>query len=436
MKHNAVGKARRMNVAQTAVRLREQMQSFLRNVPLCKTARRFALEALYGIQTRHSLKLSEIGRSLNEPIPLIKTEDRLSRQASRPGLDQAVRDFVIEQGASRIGERTLLILDPSDLSKPYAEKMEYLARVRDGSKKELANGYWLCQVVGVDCGGHEIVPLVNDLWSQKAPGFRSENSEILSCVSAVARGTKRKGVWVVDRGGDRRRLYVAFLRMGLQFMVRLVGNRDLLCKGQKRLAEQIAADCALPYAETIHRQNADGTEQAMTLEYGFEEVRLPGRSEPLWLLVLKGFGEKPLMILTTVALRKNRKVLWWVVQAYLTRWRIEDTLRFAKQAYGLEDVRVLGYQSLKNMMAMALLAMFFAMVYLAQKTKLAVLCSHAFKAAKRLYGIPDFRYYAIADGIKAILFGRQNAPPFDFSRRQPSDSAQPDMLERINMTPT
>ena len=48
------------------------------------------------------------------------------------------------------------------------------------------------------------------------------------------------------------------------------------------------------------------------------------------------------MILTTVPLRKNRKVLWWAVQAYLTRWRIEDTLRFAKQSYRLEDVRVLG----------------------------------------------------------------------------------------------
>jgi hypothetical protein len=94
-----------MNVSQVALRLREQMQGFLRNLPVSKTARRFALEALYGIQTRQSLKLSEIGRSLNESIPLIKTEDRLSRQAGRAGLDEAVRDFVIEQGASRIGAR-------------------------------------------------------------------------------------------------------------------------------------------------------------------------------------------------------------------------------------------------------------------------------------------------------------------------------------------
>jgi len=427
-----------MNVSQVALRLREQMQGFLRNLPVSKTARRFALEALYGIQTRQSLKLSEIGRSLNESIPLIKTEDRLSRQAARAGLDKTVRNFVMGEGAARIGERTLLVLDPSDITKPYAEKMEYLARVRDGSTGKIVNGYWLCQIVGVECGGQEIVPLANHLWSQEAPEFRSENAEILSCVNAVARRVGReRGIWVMDRGGDRIRLYRAFLRLRVPFIVRLVGNRDLLWNGHKVLAEELAAACPLPYAETIWRENGDGTEKPIHLEFGYREVRLPGfEQRRLWMLVVKGFGEKPLMILTTLPLRKNRKVLWWVLEAYLTRWRIEETLRFAKQSYDLEDVRVLGYQSLKNMMAMALLAMFFSMVYLGQQTKLAILCHHALTAARRLFGIPDFRYYAIADGIRAILIGRITAPPFDFSRREPLDSAQLDMLEMMGLPGT
>ena len=404
------------------------MCSFLGNLPLCKTARRFAQEALYGIQQSQSLLLSRIARSLGEKIALIKTENRLARQAAREGLDEAVGKFVINQGASRIGPRTLLVIDPSDITKPYAEKMEYLARVRDGSAKEITNGYWLCQVVGVDCGGHEIVPLVNRLWSQKAPDFRSENAQILSCVSAVVRRVgPDKGIWVMDRGGDRMNLFRAFLRLQLNFIVRLIGNRDLIYNGRKCLAEVIAADCPLPYAETIWREKADGTEKAIKLEFGYREVRLPGFERPLWLLVVKGFGEKPLLILTTVALRKNRDVLWWVLEAYLTRWRIEETLRFAKQSYDLEDVRVLGYQSLKNMMAMTLLAMYFSMVYLGQQTKLAILCHHALKAAKRLFGIPDFRYYAIADGIRAILASRQR-PAFDFASAAAED-AEPDMLD-------
>ena len=78
------------------------------------------------------------------------------------------------------------------------------------------------------------------------------------------------------RGGDRRRLYDAFLRWQLDFIVRLVGNRDLVCGGRTRLAHEIAAHCPLPYAEAIARQNADGSETRLTIEFGFREVRLPG----------------------------------------------------------------------------------------------------------------------------------------------------------------
>ena len=47
------------------------------------------------------------------------------------------------------------------------------------------------------------------------------------------------------------------------------------------------------------------------------------------------------------------------------------------------------------------------MVYLGIKTKLRVLARHVLKAARRLFGIPDFRFYALADGIRELLFSHQ-----------------------------
>lgn len=399
-----------MNVSQIAYRLREQMCSFLGNLRLSKVVRRFVLEALYGILTRQSVMLTEIARSLNETIALIKTENRLSRQAAQKGLAEKLTRFVIGEGARRVKEETLLIIDPSDIAKPYAQKMQYLARVRDGSTGELANGYWLCQVVAVECGGHDLVPLVNHLWSQNAPEFLSENAEVLACIDKVSETTEGRGIWVYDRGGDRINLLEPLLQRQLQFIIRLVGNRNLVFNRREMLAEQIARDCPLPYAETIRRENLDGTETIRTIEFGFRRVKLPGHREPLSLVVIRGFGEEPLMLLTTLDVRRNRKVLWWVVEAFLTRWRIEETLRYCKQSYDVENIRVLGYESLKNLMALVLLAMYFTMVFLGQGVKLAVLCHHALRAAKRLFGIPDFRYYAIADGIREILFGRLTRP--------------------------
>jgi hypothetical protein len=360
---------------------------------------------VYGIQALQSVRLSEVGRSLNESIPLAKTETRLSRNLARPELRAAIGDALVSEGSCRVGGDTLLVLDLSDITKPYARSMEHLARVHDGSAGGLGMGCWLCQVIGVECGGNEITPLYGELYSQEAGDFVSENNEILKAVHKVSEGVGKRGVWVVDRGGDRGALYDEFfpIENGLRFIIRQKGNRHLLCGSRKLSTLEIAQGCPLPYATTVVREER-GREKVCTVEYGFRQVRLPKHPDvPLWLVVVKGFGREPMMLLTNVPMRKKRDLLWRAVSAYITRWRVEETIRFMKQSYGLEDVRVLTYGRLRNMVALTTAAMFFATVVLGTKMKLAVLASHVLKAAKRIFGIPDFRYYAIADGIKALL---------------------------------
>lgn len=46
---------------------------------LKKPLKKFLVQMLYGIQAGKDVKLSNIARSLNEEIALIKTENRLSR---------------------------------------------------------------------------------------------------------------------------------------------------------------------------------------------------------------------------------------------------------------------------------------------------------------------------------------------------------------------
>lgn len=393
-----------------------------------KTSRRFLREALHGVVARQSLRLSEIARSLNEPIKLIKTENRLSRQARREGLHEKIHDFVIGESAHRVHKNTLLVVDPSDVVKPYAEKMEHLARVRDGSKGGYGNGYWLCQVIAVECGGHEITPLVNHLWSQAAPDHKSENTEVLSCIERVTGHVASRGIWVMDRGGDRMSIMRELLRHERRFLIRLVGNRNLLYRGKPVLARELAQRCSLPYTNVVTKQKNDGTEERLELSFGMMPVRLPAFAhKPLCLVVVQGFPGGPIMTLTTEPLKKSRRSLQWAIEAYLTRWRIEETLRFAKQSYALEDVRVMSYQALRNMMAVALLAMSFTMVWLGRKTKLAILAMHAITAAKRFFGVPDFKYYTLADGL-CELFRKTSARVY----RGPPDLPPDPQLDIIN----
>jgi len=392
---------------QIGLKLRTQISRF--SGELCrgmgKIQSRFVGEAIYGIQARGSVRLSEIGRSLSETTSLKKRIDRLSRNLGRPGLDRDIGAAVLAQGADLVKQDTLLILDPTDITKKYAKKMELLAKVRDGSEKEIGLGYWVDTVVAADVDSSEIIPLVHSLYSQDAADFMSENRELLNVIEKVHSATSSRGVFVIDRGGDRGVLYDGLLKKEapLRFIIRQRGDRLVLDGSRLRQTLELAQSCKTPYQEMVIKEK-DGKEKAYLVHFGFRRVRLPAHPDkPLWLVVVKGLGDNPLMLLTAEPMRRNRAVVWWVVKAYLTRWRVEETIRFIKESYNLEDIRVLTYQRLKNMAALVLAACFFAAVHLGHKPKLEILALHATIAAQRIFGIPDFRYYAIADGIKEIL---------------------------------
>ena len=397
-----------MNYARIAHKVREQIIKFSGELSAGwpKVARRFLAEAIYGIQARQSVRLTEIARSLEEKVPIRKTQYRLCRQLGRWGLWEKITNILCHMASSRVKEDTLLVLDISDIAKKYAQKMEYLSMVRDGSEGTLANGYWICSVIGAEPGERALTPLYSRLYSQAGPDFTSENAEVRKAISFVSEHTEKRGIWVLDRGGDRRKIIHHLLGNKLRFIIRLKVDRHLVYRGNKMSAAEHAAVCPMFYSERVVKEEK-GKEKIYHLQFGYRTVKLPERKEQLSMVVVQGFGQDPMMLLTDERVKKSRKSLWRIIESYITRWSIEETIRFIKQSYNLEDIRLLTYRRLQNMMALILAVSYFAMVYLGIKTKLRVLARHVLKAARRLFGIPDFRFYALADGIRELLFGRQ-----------------------------
>jgi len=368
-----------------------------------KPTRKWLIQMLYGIQASKDVKLSNIARSLNEEIPLIKTETRLSRNLGRVDLTESINGKLVAEGGKRIGQETVIAVDLSDLDKPYAEKMQYLAWVRDGSTGETrSKGYWLVDVLGADVEGEDLIPLYGELYSQESDTFKSENRQILSAMDRVMEGIGHKGIWAMDRGGDRSRLFKGLLARELRFVVRLVGDRDLILEdGQKKDALKLAWGCHCPQQREV-RIEKEGESKKKTISVGQRRVKLPFSQQPLFLVVVKGWGEKPMMLLTNVAVRSEGVMR--ILEIYLTRWKCEESYRFIKQAYNLEDVRVLSYTALRNMMALVQAVFHFVSVELGKKLKLNILLKKIFEKAKRFFEIPDFKQYAIADGIYKVLF--------------------------------
>jgi hypothetical protein len=378
---------------------------------------------LYGIQARQSVVLTEVARCLEEPISIKKSEERLSRQLAREGLAAILQDNLLAQATHRIKEDTLLIIDPSDITKKYARKMQYLATVRDGSEGQLAEGYWVCNVIGAELDHNGIIPLYQHLYSAQAPDFVSENDEILRSVDMISEHIGHLGIWVMDRGGDRSNLIEPLLDRKKRFLIRLVGDRHLIFARRSTLVSRLAQDCPCRYEKTIVKKEGN-QEKVYHLDFGFRKVLFPGHDEQLYLLVVRGFGKDPLMLLTNVALTRSQKLLWKMIRRYFRRWAIEDTIRFWKQSYDVENIRVLGYTSLQNAMVLVSAVSYFAAIVLDVGSKLQLTAAYVLKSAKRVFGIPEFRYYAIADGLKAIFTKHPGKPYRMFGTKGPPQSPQ------------
>ena len=85
---------------------------------------KFTSQMIYGMLTSQSCHLSKIARVLNEKISLKKTIDRLSRNLSEFDADEKLLEDYIEKNKNNFTERTILIIDGSDITKPCSPKME------------------------------------------------------------------------------------------------------------------------------------------------------------------------------------------------------------------------------------------------------------------------------------------------------------------------
>jgi len=374
---------------------------------LPRPKRKFIHCMLYGIQASKDIKLSSVTRALGEDIPLIKTENRLSRQVNDTDLSEFINDKLSKQGSKWIKDDTVFALDLSDISKEYSKKQENLASVRDGSTGEIKEGWHLIEVIGANIREERVIPLYGELYSSDE--VMSENAMILKAIDSVRMNTGNKGIWVLDRGGDRKRLYEGLMRRDVRFVIRLTGKRALRKEDNSLiLSLDMALACYCEHKTKISIRGEVFKEK--TLSIGWVKVRFSFNEIPITMVVIKGYGELPLMLITNLEVNHFTDALH-ILEVYLTRWKCEEGWRFIKQSYRLEDIRVLKYSGLRNTMVLLTAVFFFISVILGAGMKLGILLKKVYEKAKRFFEIPPFKQYAICDGIYSILFGKKLSPP-------------------------
>ena len=285
--------------------------------------------------------------------------------------------------------------------------MENLCRVYGGSAHVYADGYHLCQVTGANLAHDKIVPLYCEAYSSLEEGYQGATEKLEDVISIVKSHIGTKGTWAIDRQGDNAELIGFFDKEQLEFVTRLKMNRYLHFRGNTNRqvkAERINRHVAMPHRTHIYITK-DGKEEFLHLKYGAISVSLPNNPNDWFsLVVIEGFGEKPMLLLTNreVNIRDNKQ-LWQIVEIYLTRWKCGECFRYIKQSYNLEDFRVRSYVSIRNILVLVHAIAYFTSIYIGISLKLKVMVQKIFILSKRFFEVPTFFNYAMADGIFELL---------------------------------
>jgi hypothetical protein len=353
---------------------------------------------VFGLIAAQSSYLTGIARELKEDIALDKTVERLSRNLMNFDNGEVLMEQYFETVKKNFDDKTILIIDDSDISKPCSSKLEGLCRVRDGSTGELADGYWIAGANALTAANKQPIPIYSRVYSSLEEGYTSNNAETLKVLTFLSAHFPKETPRTFDRGYDAGYVFDYLIPNEEAFVVRMNNTRNLIHKGKsvpiKGLAQNFKGKFSLKF-ETKKGKKAN-------CKISVVPVSLPKYPDkPLSLVICKGLGKEPLMLLTSLDTNDPRLGVT-ITKVYLMRWRIEEYYKFKKQGFGFEKFLVRSLNSIRNLDLLLTVAIGFIGT-LSEKINESIEVMEIIAASKRLYGLAKFTFYAISDGLAAIF---------------------------------
>lgn len=370
--------------------------------------KKFLRDGLVGLVRAGHPIVCQMGREIpNQRSTYTSRVKRLDLHlTAETDFDERVKESLPAVWLPLVTKDTPLILDLSDLAKPLARKMDYLATVRDGSTGALVNGYWRVEIYA-SIARKNPFPILLEAFSHEAPDCPGQNPIVLNAVRRVFDLTDGRGVLVVDRGGDARVFLDDWLDHAYRFVVRLRGDRHFMQfyavseQGQwipiegRDLAER---------TPTPHRWSrvvkSKGREVLRISRVGWVTVRLPGRTDVLTMVVARSPGnDVPFMLLTTLPVETPADAKR-VLRYYIRRWECEEGIQFLKEQVNLEAIRTFRWTAICRLILLAMPVM----LYLARLWENHLtLAERLIDYAQVLPHQVDFMFYRLLTGLMHVL---------------------------------
>lgn len=317
---------------------------------LNKASTKFIMDIEYGLAKGGSALISNIARSLDEPIKLNYTIDRLCDHLANLYDDEKemIWNNYLEEVKNNIDVNNAVVLfDDSDINKEYSKKLEDLDRVIDASSqdKKIVNGYHVCEATVLTKNQSQPMSIYSRIYSCKSSDFISKNIYTLNSIKAAENIIGENFTGIFDRGYDDKKLYKYMSDNNHKFVTRLEDKRTLLFKGKKRTVEEVANSRK---GKILFKALFNDNEE-VKLSLSYTKAILPYNKKEYTLVIVYGLSEtKPMKLLTNIKVKTKEDVIK-IARLYLSRWRIEEHFRGKKQEYDFENMRVRSLESMNNL---------------------------------------------------------------------------------------
>jgi len=322
-----------------------------------KVLQKFLKDFWIGMLTSQNVLLSEIARCIESVNTLKKRIERFSKRLTSFFSIDLIWSYhrLIKD---EINDKTIFCIDNTDITKPYGIKFEHLCKVRDGSNGNIEKGYEIANIVALTEKHKQPIPIYSNVFSYAEPDYISNNVETYKALECINRSFGNIGIKVFDRGYDDSNFMRYLMGTDQRFVIRCKENRCLYHNNKKYNMEDLVK-LPSPEMSCMFRN--------ILLTFKSYAVNLSGME--LSLVVVTGFGVKPMTLLTNIKTDENLALT--VAKVYILRWKIEEKHRFEKMIFNLEDFRVRELKAIRNLnLLTSMLCGFIAVICEHQKHKL------------------------------------------------------------------
>lgn len=288
-----------------------------------------------------------------------------------------VKAKTLYQGLYQIGQEKVeqeapaylvVAVDPVNFEKPYAEAIEGVSTVYKATppgldgKARLAHGYPAITATIVNMQ----VPVTTyaNWFSYKTADFISQNKEIEQAFETTHRLYPHHKVrFVGDSGLDDQKMFAQVQNLQREFVFRVSHLERIVEVYNQRLDRwetEVLKDLVevVPYQITFQVLFTHaGQTHLDTVQFGWFKIRLPGTTQPLWILVADDLTINRRLVLITNVPLVSVPITQSVYNDWRLRTRIEHGYRFdQEQGLDVEDMRVHTVERMRSLFALVLMA--------------------------------------------------------------------------------